>query len=215
MTDIVSALAFVGFALTGLALGLRRRGGGPDRERLASALIAYAVIVSVGVGVTQRSLWPFAPWNLMTGPGPRRLLTGADWHPARIVGITPDGREHRIDYRTWQPFSYEELVDVWLPYRLPHLSGVARRRVGSWLLERANAARRNVLEGREPGTWSRILGPITAPTHFMHRRRWRDPGDVPTVPFERIRLYLEYFDVEIRARDPAQVRLVPVYEYPE
>lgn len=215
MIDALSALGFAGFVLVGLlTIVLRRHDDETGRHRTAGVLIGYVVCVSVAAGVTQRGFWPFAPWNLMQGPGPRVLLTADDWHPARIVGVTADGREHRIDYRSWQPFSYAELVDSWLPFHLPTLPTDAQDRVGRWLLAQANAARRDALEGRTPGTWSRILGRFTAPTHFVHVPRWSDPANVPTQPFERLRLYLEYFDVEARARDPELVRLVLTDEYP-
>lgn len=216
MINVIGALSFAGFVLVGLAvLALHRRYTDvADRQRVTSALIGYVVIVCVGAGLTQRSLWPFASWSLMAVPAPRSLLTEDDWHPARIVGVTPDGREHRIDYRSWQPFSYAELVDTWLPYRFPDLPPDARDRVGAWLLSQANAARQTAIEGGTPGTWSRILGRLTAPPHFFHATRWSDPAHAPAEPFEGIRLYLEYFDVEARARDPDRLRLVLVYEYP-
>lgn len=216
MVNTISMLSFVGLVLVGLTVLMRQRQPVDDRsaKRAASMFIGYVVLVSVTAGLAQRNSWPFAPWNLMQGRGPRSLLAAQDWHPARIVGVTPDGREHRIDYRSWQPFSYAELVDAWIPHRMPDLPLDVQDRVGAWLLSKANAARQAALDGRTPGTWGRLLGPLTAPTHFVHRPRWSGPADVPAQPFAGIRVYLEYFDVEARARDPDKLRLVPIYEYP-
>ena len=216
MTNAVGALSFVGFVVIGLVLLVFRRQQADEagRQRLASVFIGYVVVISFGAGMLQRNFWPFSSWSLMVGSGPRSLIGEEDWHPARSVGVTSDGREHRIDYRSWQPFSYAELIDTWIHSRMPDLPADARDRVGVWLLSQANAGREAAIDRRTPGTWSRILGPLTAPTHFFHKARWSSPGEAPAEPFQAVRYYLDYFDVEARVRDPDRLWLVLLYEYP-
>jgi hypothetical protein len=213
MRNAVSGLCFVGFVLAGLAL-VRAQRASPDdlrARRRASALVLYALAVSLAAGLTQRDLWPFSSWSMMVAV--RRPDVGEPSRPLRLVGVDADGAEHVVDARAWQPLAFEELV-AWLNVKFPALAAPPRERVGRYLLERAEAARVRVRAGGAAGSFNRILGPFTAPTHILHPALWASPEDAPPKPFVRMRVYGERWNVEARRRDPALVTRALVYEYP-
>jgi hypothetical protein len=86
--------------------------------------------------------------------------------------------------------------------------------VARFLLGRAEAARRRGREGRAPGTFERLLGPLAAPTFVQHPRRWTSPEATPSRPFVRLRLYRESWSLEERRRDPERVTRVLLHEHP-
>lgn len=214
MTVSLLALAtFWGLVAFGAALSVVRWRGATEavQQRSTSLFVLYVLIVSGMAGFSQRDLWPFSSWRLMVGAAPEAIGDAPNPQSLRIRVFEPDGVEHAVDYRAWQPLSVEDL-STWLIRSFPDLAPDAQRRVAADLLGRANEGRERTLAGDSPGSFDRIFGPFSAPYHLLHPRRWRRPTDVPAQPFAGLRLYREYFDLEELRRD-GRMRLDLVYEY--
>ena len=210
MTNLAGALLFLGFVA--LAIGLASgRIAALRGQAGASRLIVYVIVASCGAALTARDFWPFSYWHMMQLVAPEGVGTG--YRLPRLVGVTASGAEYRIDYRAWEPLDEDELM-TWLKFEFPNLRQTAQDSIGRFLLAKANAARAAVHAGRAPGTFARVLGPFTAPTHEMHRTRWTTTDAVPADSFVQFRMYDEQWSVEGRARDSTVVRLVLFYQYP-
>jgi hypothetical protein len=209
--DLLAGLTFAGLLVVA-AFAVRRPGRDPHARRRAGLLILYVIGASCTAGLSQRELWPFSAWTLMAGAAPDRL--GAPPLPAsvRAVAVDVTGREYPVDYRAWQPLTLEE-IGTWWHRVLPALAADERRRAGAWMLERVNRARATVRAGGQPGYFHRFLGPLTAPTHSLHRATWTTPVSVPAEPFVAIRLYRASYELEARRRDPTRVRYDQVFEF--
>ena len=207
MTSIVATVAWLTFLAAGLVVTWAERAHRTVRlrERLTSGLLLTTLVISFTAGMAQRSLWPFDSWRMFVGIAP------AEFEGLAILGVDVDGREHRIDVRAWEPLSWEELTS-WLTiggFQSPVMDETA-----AYLLERANAARERAVVGRPVGRRERILGPLAAPTHFLHPKVWSNSAAVPSKPFVRIRFVQEKWNVELGREDPSLVERTLVYEFP-
>jgi hypothetical protein len=211
MTNIISALGFLGFVVLAVILAAMP-GADPRRRRLASALILYCLAMSGGAVVLARDLWPFSNWPMMPKIAPTKAGDGGAYRP-RLAGATRNGVEYLVDYRVWEPLNEDELA-YWLYHMLPELSPQRQDSVGAYLLRAANAGREATRAGHAPGYLAHLLGPLTVPGHLVHEKLWRRPGDVPAEPFVELRLYRERWDVDARAHDPRAVQFDLLYRYP-
>jgi hypothetical protein len=211
VTHALAAVFFLGFALlTGLmALRLRRSGEGEAR-RLRSVLILYVVAVTGLAAVSQRELWPFSSWRLMAVEAPN--VIGEDTERVRLALRTAAGREYAVDHRAVEPLDFGELRG-WFRQLAGVASPAELEPLGRFLLARANASRLQVLEGGTPGTFDRVLGPLTAPKHTVYPSVWRSAAAVPTEPFVELLVYREAWSVEGRGGGGAAVTLEPLYRY--
>ena len=208
MVDIIGLLAFAGFLLVAIGVAISR---GDRRRQLVHTFLAYVVVVTFTAGFTHRDLWPFSGWPMMTQPPPAAV--GPDLPFSWLYGVTSDGREFPIDYRAWEPLSMSELL-AWLEYRSSIVPESRRRRVGAFLLDKANAGRLAVLAGEDPGYLDDRLGPLHAPTHLLFGASWTKPTDVPQTPFVQLRWYREYWNIEQRRADSSRITRVLGFEYP-
>lgn len=189
-----------------------------ERSRRGAALrwgrqlfIALVVGLTLFAGVTQRDLWPFSAWALMTGaPTPTR---GEKIPHLRFAAVDGFGREYPVDYRAVEPFAVEELM-AWLRAYFLTLPAASQDSAASFLLGRIELARLRVGEGRSPGTSGRWLGPLRAPFHQLHPAQWPDAASVPATPFVGLRLYGESWTLEERAQDSTRVTRRLLYQYP-
>ena len=137
-TNVSGAVCFLLFVGTGLTLALRSRFlASVDRRCLINAFLLTALFASSSAGLSQRDMWPFSSWKMMTGvtPPSTRALPTLD-----ILGVDASGNEQAIDYRAWNPLSPEEL-NSWVRHDFYRLDSGARDRVASYLLRRSNQAR--------------------------------------------------------------------------
>jgi hypothetical protein len=179
MLDVLSALAFAGFALLAAGAAVVPP---PHRRAVVGLLLAYATALSFGAGLSQRDAWPFSSWPLAAS----RLDETVTYDV--LLAVDQDGREHDVDYRAWRPLGFDEQLS-WLQQELPGLGPTARERVAADLLARAERCR---AEARRGGGCARDrLGPLTAPDFLLHPRLWSDPARVPARAFTRLRLYHE------------------------
>lgn len=210
-TNVASAICFLVFVVFGLVVSVSGRFLAPPAKRwLTNAFLVLALIVSLLPGLTQRNMWPFASWPVLAMAMPAATR---DLPTPRIMGVDVDGQEYDIDYRAWQPLSFEELIS-WLNFHFFRLEPAAQDRVGRYLLERSNRAREQALSPAGLAYPNRWLGPFTAPTHMLHPAIWSHRGNVPRNSFVGIKIYEESWDFEARRLDPAKVTRVLAYEYP-
>jgi hypothetical protein len=200
--DVLRLLLFCGF----VALGLFARKRAAER-RAADPLLAYTLAVSLAVGISQIEAWPFSNWALVHGLAPARM---ASW---QIEGIDASGRAWPVDARVLQPLAPEEF-GAWMFARVPGLPAESRARLGRFLLDRAEAGRRRLREGRQVGTNEAVLGPLAAPFHFQQRRVWHAPDDVPAIPFAAVVVSVLEWDVGERRRDDSRVTRRTYLRYP-
>jgi hypothetical protein len=200
---------FLGFVALGLfAFARGRRPGAGGARAAADRLILYVLAVSLAVGITQQESWPFSNWALVHGLAPRQM---ASWE---IEAVDDGGRSWPVDPRVLQPLSPEEF-GAWMGSGLGRLSPEGRRRIGQFVLARAEAGRARVKAGGRVGVSERWLGPLAAPYHFHGRPVWRGPADVPDRPFIGVRLWSLSWDVEERALDASRVRRRLLLAQPE
>ncbi len=210
---LVAAAAYAGMAAAALAVAVLERRGSRRALRTARHLfVAYVAGVSLVAGVSQRDLWPISSWTLMTGVPTRQM--GVDPVYLRMLVVDDAGREYPVDYRAVEPLAIEEL-SAWMRTTFLELGPAARDSVGRFLLHRMNVARDRVRRGQPPGRQERWLGPLRAPYHTLHPKLWTGPASVPGTPFTTLRIYRESWDLEARARDPAQVRRSLLYQFHE
>jgi len=190
----------------------------PRREDLQRArvneLVIFTVLAMASAALLQRHFWPFASWRMTPFMAPTRVGTQADnAQNLRLVGVTADGREYRIDHRAWEPVTEAELIG-WLFADFPQLDAEHQDRVAAWMLGQADRARAAVRAGEAPGSFGRVFGPLAAPSHFLYARLWRSAADVPAEPFVRIRWYRESYDVMGLWRGADSVALHLEFAYP-
>jgi hypothetical protein len=204
MLNAAGALAFAGL-LAAAALVARAREARARRAAI-SRFIACVLLAAAAAGLTQHDLWPFAKWPMAGG---RADAEGAN---TRVRAVDDTGAEHDVDYRAWQPISFDELVP-WLHRSFTRLDESRRAQVAAHLLAAAERGRRRARAGRSPGTDGRFLGPLAAPDFNLHPRLWTTPERTPARAFAGLRLYRETWNQEERRRDPARVRRQLVYEH--
>lgn len=221
-THAVAGSIYVGFVLAVLAVAAtewraRRdvRSGGRVRVRALRAARGWLILGVVAAGLlsvlSQRNLWPFSNWALMTGE-PRRDM-GVNPTYLRLAVVDESGAEHRVDHRAVEPFAFEELM-AWMRKVFVELPPAAQDSAARFLLDRINVARARVRAGESPSSQERWLGSLRAPYHLLHPKRWTAPESVPTAPFLLLRVYGETWDLDARARDPSAFVARLVYESP-
>jgi hypothetical protein len=204
--NVASGLAFLGFLGAALLVALSERGLVGPRRRFVNLFLAYAVAASFAAGLSQRDAWPFSKWPMAGG------RAEAEYSTIRVVGVDEEGVEHGIDYRAWQPMAFDELMP-WMHRTFPRLPRASQDRVASYLLGKAEAARRRVRAGGSAGYLHRYLGPVAAPEFDLHPRPWSSRNAVPASPLVSLRVYRETWNQEERRRDPAHVTRRLVHEY--
>jgi hypothetical protein len=204
MLDSAAALGFLAFLVA--ALRLWNRTPADVHRRRVNVFLWIVLIVSFAAGLGQRDLWPFSSWPLLAGTLDDEVTHG------RIVGIDREGVEHDIDYRAWQPVSFDELMS-WMDAVFPSLGPEARNRAAVHLVRLAERARTRALAGESIGSSDRYLGPLGAPFFILHPRRWSDPMQVPAREIAGLRFYHETWSLSARARGSGAVRRQLVFEY--
>jgi hypothetical protein len=174
-------------------------------QRRATTLILYILAVSFFAGITQRSLFPFPSWHLISWIVP-------EWESGRLTAVDDTGEEHDVDYRVWQPLSRDELVS-WMLRGFHTIDPGTQARIGSWLLARAEASRGHALATGDVGYWDRFLGPFTAPTFSIHPAIWKEGVHVPSRPFVAIRFDRETWNIQERKQTGRVTRELE-FEYP-
>jgi len=204
--NVASGLCFLGFLVAAALVGLSERGLVGPRRRFVNLFLAYAVLASFTAGLSQRDAWPFSKWPMAGG------RAEAEYSAIRIVAVDEDGVEHGIDYRAWQPMAFDELMP-WMHRTFPRLPRLSQDRVAAYLLEKAEAARRQARSGDGAGYLHRYLGPLAAPEFDLHPRPWSSPEAVPSRPFVSLRVYRETWNQEERRRDPARASRLLLHEH--
>ena len=201
LADLARLVVFLVFVALGLRVAWR-----PGR-RAVDGLIGYVLIVTCTVGLLQQESWPFTQWALVHHLSPRQ---GLSWE---IRAEDAGGRSYEVDPRVLQPLAPEEL-GAWLLSNLERSPAEGRASVGRWLLQRAEAGRARFAATGRPGTNDALLGPFTAPYHFLPRVVWRAGADVPVAPLVRVALWRLDWDVDGRARDESGVARRLLLEFP-
>lgn len=208
---LVAAAAYAGLVAGAAFIVLaERRDAKATLRATRSVFIAYIVAVSLAAGALQANLWPLSSWSLMTGAPLRRY--GENPPYLRIVAVDAEGAERAIDYRAVEPFAIEELM-AWMRSSFFTLPPAAQDSAAAYLLTRVNVARERVREGKSPGTQGRLLGPLRAPFHLLHPKRWTSPATVPGTAFVGLRVYREAWDLEERAAGRSRVERTLAYSF--
>lgn len=197
LADLLRLGVFLAFLFLGLRIA---RAPEARRRARVGQLIAYVLGVTGAVGVTQIESWPFSNWALVHGLSSRR---GA---ALSLEAQDASGRWYRVDFRALQPLAPEEFA-AWFRASLDGLDAAGRARVGRFLLEKSETARRRFLGGGRVGANERLLGMLGAPYHFHFDagKGWRSADDVPASPFLALRVLLLEWDVEERRADESRV----------
>ena len=208
MAHLISALCFVGFVVTGLAVVYSERATAHTRRVCLSVFLLYCLGASFGAGLTQRNFWPFAHWPLVSGMLPSTMSF------PRLRAVDSAGGEHAIDSRAWQPLSSAEL-HAWIKADFARLDQDAQDQVGQYLLRLAEPARARALAGAGVGYLDRWLGPLTAPFFHLYAAVW-SRHTPPSVPFSGLRIYEEQWRWQghLQGLDIASQRLVYEYRQP-
>jgi hypothetical protein len=183
MLNVIAGLGFAAFLLAALALRATERRSTPEaRRRRVSAFVLLFLVLSFTSGLSQRDLWPFAHWPIVS------LVARPYIVIPKLVGVDVQGGEHDLDFRALQPLGLDEL-SPWLLFNFTRLPEDGQRRAAAFLLERAERSRRRAAEGGRVGDFDRYLGPFTAPYFLLHPHRWTSPQRTPPQPFVRLRIY--------------------------
>ena len=206
MLNVLAALAFAAFVVT--ALRVSKASLPADiRRRRVTVFLAVILAISFGTGLTQRELWPFSSWPLVAGMLDDQVTHG------RIVAVDVVGAEHDVDYRAWQPLSFDELM-AWMDGVFPKLDEAARIRTAAHLVSLAEQARQRATAGESTGSTRPFFGPLTAPYFILHPRRWVDRHTAPQSELVGLRYYRETWSLSARARGVTDVRRELVFEFP-
>jgi hypothetical protein len=183
MLNVIAGLGFASFLLGALLLRATEGRSAPDvRRRRVSAFVLLFLALSFAAGLSQRDLWPFAHWPIVS------LVARPYIVIPKLVAVDAGGGEHDLDFRALQPLGLDEL-SPWLLYYFPRLPEDGQRRAAGYILERAERSRRRAAAGGRVGDFERHLGPFTAPYFLLHPHRWTSPERTPRRPFVRLRLY--------------------------
>jgi len=183
MLNVVAGLCFAAFLLGALALCATERRSTPlARRRRLSAFVLLFLAISFASGLSQRDLWPFAHWPIVS------LVARPYIVIPKLVGVDAEGVEHDLDFRALQPLGLDEL-SPWLLFDFTRLPEDGRHRAAAYILGRAERARARAAAGGRVGDFERHLGSLTAPYFLLHPHRWTSPGRTPPRPFVRLRIY--------------------------
>lgn len=184
-------LTFVALLLTHL-LAVVRAKSDSVRRRWANLIIAFVLVVTSIVGVTQIDTWPFSNWALV------HMLRSPVMHAWQIEGIDASGHTYVIDPSILEPVSPEDFAPS--AGRLRALSPSGRTSFMRFLYKRAEEGRRSVVEGKRFPANRWLLGRFSAPYHFGRRQLWRGPRDVPNNRFASIRMVFTVWNIDDRMR---------------
>jgi hypothetical protein len=183
MLNVFAGLGFAVFLLAAIVLRATEGRAQPSgRRRHVTAFVALFLALSFTAGLSQRDLWPFAHWPIVS------LVVRPYIVIPKLVGVDAKGVEHDLDFRALQPLGLDEL-SPWLLYNFTRLPGDGQERAAGFILERAESARRRAASGGRVGDFERYLGPLTAPYFLLHPHRWTSPERTPQRPFVRLRVY--------------------------
>ena len=123
MLNVIAGLCFAAFLLAAISLRATERRAQPSsRKRQVSAFVALFLALSFASGLSQRDLWPFAHWPIVS------LVVRPYILIPKLVGVDADGREHDLDFRALQPLGLDEL-SPWLLYNFTRLPEDGQARV--------------------------------------------------------------------------------------
>jgi hypothetical protein len=176
MSHVIRLLLVVAFV--SLGLGLPRLEGEQRRRRAQGAFIAFVLGLSVLVGIAQKDAWPFSPYPVLA----EDARGAATLERVVVKAVDATGREWDVHPMAWSPLPAPKIAS-WIGSVHGRLSPAQQRSAERFLLERAEAARRDRRAGREVGS-RRWLGGLAAP----HWLRVRDV-DAPAEPFVALRAY--------------------------
>lgn len=183
MLNVIAGLCFALFLLAALALCATETATPTSaRRRRVGAFLLLFLGVSFASGLSQRDLWPFAHWPIVS------LVARPYVVIPKLVGVDAQGAEHDLDFRALQPLGLDEL-SPWLLYNFTRLPHEGQRRSAAYILERAERARARAAAGGRVGDFERFLGPLTAPYFLLHPHRWSAPERTPARPFVGVRVY--------------------------
>src|SRR5688572_2257910 len=151
MLELLRLASFLGFLALGLRVRMTPADDGPARRRAVARLLAYVLVLSVAVGVSQVDDWPFASHTIAVG----RARADSRVCRTEIFGLDDAGGEWRLDPYSFTPV-YHSILQYWLeqaPRRLPEPQ---RERALAFLLERAEESRRRLAAGKALGPERRL-----------------------------------------------------------
>jgi hypothetical protein len=190
---VLPALVFAGF----IVLTLRVRPcDSPGASAPLRMLILYVIGVSMFVGVSRKDLWPFAAWRFVS------YAVGDSGSFVRLVGVDGAGREHPLDTRTFEPLEFGQVLG-YLEYRIEQMPQAERTELLDFLLQRAQEGLARASAGGPVGSFSRLLGPLSAPIFQAAGTTWADRDNLPSELAE-LRYYRVYWRVDgdtIRVED--------------
>lgn len=174
LARLASFLAFLAFGL-----GVVRAATGAPRRRAVDRLLAYVLVLSLAVGLTQWDDWPFTSHTIAVG----RARADSRVCVTEVYGVDGRGREWRLDPYTFTPV-YDSILQYWLEQGLGRLDEAGRGRALEFLLERAEESRQRLAAGRALGA-ERILGGGGAPYWLLLPRY----EDAPPSPYAALRAW--------------------------
>lgn len=149
MAELLRFLLLVVFVAL---LARLRRASGDERRRRVGHLVGFALLAGLAPNALAWDAWPFAEYRLAAyRPSPERRIC-----QLRLFGETADGETWRVDPYAWSPL-YASTLQYWLDRRLGELAPAEGRRLGRFLLDRAERARAGLAGGRGVG-YERLLG---------------------------------------------------------
>ena len=160
MTDLLKAAVFACFV--GLAVFAAIAHDPERRRRRVNALVAYFLLVSVAVGLTNHDAWPFATYPLV----PSRYREDMVARKLEYHGVDAAGREVAVEPEAFAPL-YPLTMDIWFEKFYARLSPGDQRRALAFLSDAAERARRDRTDGRRLGSHV-VLGPLAAPDWWMY-----------------------------------------------
>lgn len=205
MTDICSALLFLGFVSTTVLAAWKGRASGQSQQGVR-LFLAYAMVASTAAGLLHHEFWPFARWQIFA----YRYQPPVE--ALQVRAVDAQGTEYDVDRHAWEPLSSLDL-HAWLGKHLLTRTPAQQEVVGRYLLDQVNTVRARVRRGEPFRVFQRFLGPLSASLHILYTPIWSAPEDVPTQPFTGLRIYRDRWDVWARARDPQDVQRTLLYAY--
>jgi hypothetical protein len=193
MTQVLRLLMMLAFV--GMGLRLSRLPPGTARRRGETAFIAFALGLSVAVGVLQKDAWPFSPYPILAEDATRAAVL------ERVVvkGVDANGAEWDVHPWAWSPLPATK-IEEWIHTVYPRLEPASRRNAERFLLARAEEARGASRVRREVGR-GRWIGPLAAPG-WMAERAAPAAGEAP---FVALRAYVVKWRPREVLADPGRV----------
>jgi hypothetical protein len=171
-------LVFAAFIVLTLRV---RQGDTPGASAPLRMLILYVVGVSIYVGYSGRDLWPFAAWHYVS------YAVGESGNFLRLVGVDTHGQEHPLDTRTFEPLEYAQVMG-YLERNIADLPRAQQTELLDFLLQRAQEGLAQARAGHPVGTFTRFLGPLSAPVFQVGVTPWTSPENLPD-DLAELRLY--------------------------